>query len=113
VNGKLSITPEQYGKNLEQLVVMLEHTGAKLVWCSNTPVPDGEIGRFKGDAVKYNDIAAEIMKKHGILIDDLYTPAMKRTPAIYVEAGNVHFTDAGYDYLAEALAQSVRNELGF
>ena len=113
VNGTLSITPEQYRKNMEEIVVMLQHTGAKLVWCSNTPVPDGELGRFKGDEVKYNDIAGEIMKKHGILIDDLYAHALKRTPSIYVEPGNVHFTDAGYDYLAEAVAQAVRKALGF
>ncbi|HZK81605.1 MAG TPA: SGNH/GDSL hydrolase family protein [Humisphaera sp.] len=111
VNGTVSITPEQYRENLERIVTMLQQTGAKLIWCSNTPVPDGEAGRIKGDEIKYNAIAAEIMKKHGIAIDDLYTHAMKRTPGIYIGAGDVHFSESGYEYLAEAVAQAVGKAL--
>jgi hypothetical protein len=35
-------------------------------------VPEGEIGRFAGDEMKYNKIAGEIMQKHGVLINDLH-----------------------------------------
>lgn len=107
VNGKLSVTPAQYRENLEKLVAILKQTGARLVWCSTTPVPEDEIGRVQGDEVKYNAIAAEIMVKNGIAIDDLYAHALKKGPSAYIEAANVHFSEAGYDYLAEAVAASI------
>ena len=66
VNGKVSTPPEDYERNLEKLVARLKATGATLVWASTTVVPDGEAGRFVGDDVKYNAIAARVMERHQI-----------------------------------------------
>lgn len=107
VNGKLSVIPAQYRENIEKILGILKQTGARLVWCSTTPVPANEIGRIQGDELKYNAIAADIMTKNGIAIDDLYAHALKKGSSAYIEAGNVHFSEAGYDYLAEAVAASI------
>ena len=64
-------TPEQYRQNLTKLVESLQGTGAKLVWASTTPVMFRKGARFE-DIAKYNAVAAEVMKEHGIEIDDLY-----------------------------------------
>ncbi len=57
------VPPAEYEKNLRTLVERLEKTGAKLIWGSTTPVPDGAAGRVVGDSAKYNEIAAKIMKE--------------------------------------------------
>src|SRR5690606_36054636 len=73
VNGNQAISPEQYEENLDTLVTRMEGTGATLIWASTTVVPEGEIGRFVEDAAKYNAIAAKVMAKHGVQVDDFYS----------------------------------------
>jgi lysophospholipase L1-like esterase len=111
VRGKVSLTPEQYAANLEKLVLRMKETGARLVWASTTVVPEGEDGRFVGDEVKYNAIAAEIMKSHGIETDDLYTLSKSFAPDLFVKPGDVHFTEKGYQQLAEQVAVSLSRAL--
>jgi hypothetical protein len=111
VNGKLTATPEQYRENIEQIVVKLEKTNAKLIWCATTPVPEGEDGRKVGDEIAYNKIAAEIMKKHGIETNDLHAHAVLELPTIWEKKGDVHFTKKGYAHLAEKVAESISTSL--
>ena len=42
-----------------KLVERMKKTGAKLIWCATTPVPEGAKGRIKGDSAKYNTVANE------------------------------------------------------
>lgn len=111
VNGKLSVTPKQYRENMEKIVARLKETGAELIWCATTPVPEGEAGRKVGDEIAYNRIAAEIMGKHGVATNDLHTHALKKLPGIAVKKGDVHFTAAGNAHLAEKVAESVSARL--
>ena len=104
VNGTLTHTLEQYEQNLRGLVEIMRSTGALLIWCSTTPVPEGEAGRFKGDELKYNRAAARIMEENGIPINDLHSLALLRIPEIQSAEGNVHFTREGSRYLAEGVA---------
>ena len=45
VHGELTHSVDQYAANLENLVASLQSTGAKLIFATTTPVPEGEIGR--------------------------------------------------------------------
>lgn len=112
VNGKLTTSPEQYQENMTKLVVKLKKTGAKLIWCHTTPVPEGEHGRIVGDAVKYNGIADKIMKRNGVAINELHAHALLKMPQISKNKGDVHFTAAGYKYLAEKVASEITQSLG-
>jgi lysophospholipase L1-like esterase len=107
VNGKLSVTPGDYEKNLNMLVDRLQKTGADLVWASTTVVPEGEDGRFVGDDVKYNAIASKIMNERGIPINDLYAASSAFPPTMFVKPGDVHFTKAGSELLAAKVAESI------
>ena len=89
VDGELTTPLPDYEKNLRTLVARLKKTGATLVWASTTPVPDGEPGRIKGDAVKYNAVAAKIMAANGIAIDDLHAEVLRLGRP---ERPNVHDT---------------------
>lgn len=91
VHGKLTHTPEQYAANLEQIVTRLEQTGAKLIFATTTPVPEGEAGRKVGDDVKYNAAALDVMKKHGVRINDLHAVMAPHMKKYQVGTGNVHF----------------------
>jgi len=100
-----------YEKNLLELVARLKKTGAKLIWCSTTPVPDGCDGRIKGTEVEYNRVAAKIMKENGVAIDDLYAFAAKRLAEIQLPK-NVHFSTEGSKKLAEQVVTSIKAQLG-
>ncbi len=61
IDGKHQVPIEDYEKNLAGLAKTLEATGAKLIWCSTTPVPEGAAGRQTADVVEYNAMARKIM----------------------------------------------------
>lgn len=111
VNGKQSVPLEEYERNLDQLVTRLQQTGAKLVFATTTVVPEGEAGRFVGDEVKYNEAAARVMKKHGIVTNDLYAVTKTFGPELFVGPGNVHFRPEGSEKLAKQVAASIEAAL--
>ena len=111
-DGKHQVAIDTYEKNLRDLVGRLKRTGAALIWASTTPVPDAEVTppRKNSNVVAYNAVAKRIMQEHGIPIDDLYALAFPRLGEIQRPA-NVHYTDPGYDVLAERVAASIRAAL--
>ncbi|MGE9269913.1 MAG: SGNH/GDSL hydrolase family protein, partial [Verrucomicrobiales bacterium] len=110
VNGTISTPLDQYTENLEKLVLRLKKTGATLIWASTTVVPEHEAGRFVGDDVKYNQAAAELMKKHGVAINDLHAHSLTIQDQL-VGRGNVHFTKRGSASLAKQVANAIRKAL--
>jgi hypothetical protein len=107
-DGSRQVTPEAYEKNLRELVMRLKATGAKLIWASTTPVPEGKLNppRSDADVQAYNRLAAAIMAENQVAINDLYTFALSRLADIQRPA-NVHFTDAGSKVLAGQVAASI------
>lgn len=72
--GVLATEQSQYEKNLDELIVKLKATGAKIVWASTTPIRFSRSNVFKiGSEVEYNLIADSVMKKHQVPINDMYT----------------------------------------
>jgi len=110
LKGKQQVPPDAYDKNLRKLVQRLEATGAKLIWASTTPVPEGSGGRIKGDAAKYNEIARKIMAKQGVAINDLYAFALPKLKDIQ-RPKNVHFTPNGSKALAKQAATAILKAL--
>lgn len=117
-DGPITISEEEYAKNLEQLVARLEQTNAKLIWASTTFIQGGW-GRRQGDEVRYNEIAKQIMERHGVSIDDLHGLSATfpiygtsgEGPEMFKSTGNVHFTPEGYARLAQQVAESVEKTL--
>ena len=108
--GQRQVSDSDYEKNLEQLVARMKMTGAKLIFATTTPVPEGSAGRIKGEEIKYNEIALRVMKKHGVAIDDLYAFALPRLAEIQLPA-NVHFKPEGSKALADQVAASILKAL--
>jgi acyl-CoA thioesterase-1 len=104
-------TEAEYSNHLEQCVAILKSTGAHLMWAATTPIPPNSSGRVTGDEVIRNNIAAGIMRKHGIEIDDLYS-LMKTGTNYHAGPGNVHFSGSGYYELAKQISQVMAKKLG-
>jgi len=111
VKGKQSVPPADYEKNLEQLVTKLKATGATLIWANTTLVPEGEVGRFVGDEIKYNEIASKVMARHGIPINDLHSLSKSFDETHFTGAGDVHFDSAGSAKLAQSVISSIEKAL--
>ena len=111
IKGTITTNLEQYERNLDQLVQRLKKNGAILIWANTTVVPENEAGRFAGDERKYNEVAAAVMKKNDIEIDDLYTLTEGFPPDLFVKSGDVHYTREGYRKIATQVADRIRAAL--
>lgn len=107
-DGRQQVLPDVYERYLRLIVERLKATGAKLIWATTTPVPEGKVSpaRVPADVGVYNAIALRVMKENGIAIDDLYAFAAPRLAKIQ-EPVNVHFTLDGSVALAEQVVQSI------
>jgi len=110
VSGERVRSPKEYARNLEVLVSRLKKTGATLIWATTTPVPAGARGRMQGDEVLFNQAAAEVMKRHGVRIDDLcgtITPKLAKAQ----RRRDVHFTAKGSKMLGRKVADEISSVL--
>ena len=108
--GHQQVPLEEYKQNLTKLVKRLKETDAKLIWRNTTPIPNGSKGRVPGNEITYNQVAAEIMKKHGIPTDDHYNFVKPQLEELMLPA-NVHFTKPGSAALAKQAAQAIETAL--
>ncbi len=108
--GQHQVRADQYEQNLDTLVKRLKQTGAKLIWCATTPVPEGASLRKPGDEIEYNAIAQKVMDAHGIPTNDLYGYALQRLDDIQLPA-NVHFSKEGSAALAESVTRHILDVL--
>lgn len=97
-----------YTANLEQIVVQLQKTGAKLIWARTTPPASGENKeKFTVEqCAQVNRVADAIMRKHGIPADDLYAAVAPRLAELQ-NKNDVHFNGAGYDILGRQVASEI------
>lgn len=111
-DGKVQVDPDAYEKNLSELVKQMQATGATLIWCSTTPVPEGVKGvpRKPADVLIYNERAKKVMDEAKVATDELYTFALARLKEIQIPQ-NVHFTDSGSAVLAEQVAAEIEKRL--
>jgi lysophospholipase L1-like esterase len=110
VTGTINIPLAEYEANLEALVQRLKQTGARLIWASTTPIPEGSFGRVRGDEVAYNEAARRVMEKNGVRINDLYA-CLQPTEATSFPPGDVHPNDPGKDILARQIAAEISETL--
>jgi lysophospholipase L1-like esterase len=112
-DGKIQIPLDEYEKNLRELVKTLKATGAKLIWCNTTPVPDADLNppRKNADVIAYNNSARRIMEENHVAINDLYTITLPELSRVQRPA-NVHFTPEGYEFLAKKVAADILKASG-
>lgn len=100
---------EQYQANLTVIAKRLKATGAKVIWCETTPVPEGSEGRISGDAKRYNEVATQVMQAiGGIEINQLYDFALDQAEQ---RKANVHYTPEGSAKLAKQVSDVIQTAL--
>jgi lysophospholipase L1-like esterase len=100
-----------YTARLTQIVTRLQSTGAKLIWASTTPIPDDAAKKqIAASIVERNTAAAALMAKHTVAINDLFA-AITPKLATLQNPNDVHFTSAGYVFLGQHVATSIRAKL--
>lgn len=112
-DGKRQVEPADYEANLRKLVARLKQTGARLIWASTTPIPEGELNpkRTFGEVKEYNEIAAKVMKENGVTINDLngwMTPRFEE----FHKPKDLHYIDAGSEHLAHKVAEAITSVMG-
>ncbi len=103
---------KNYCDNLGKIVARLNQTGARLVFATTTPVPEGVKSPFRApsDPVRYNLAANEVMKRGGVQVNDLHTFIQPRLAELQLPQ-NVHFTGKGCEVLAERIVEVITTEL--
>ncbi|WP_425638885.1 SGNH/GDSL hydrolase family protein [Algoriphagus yeomjeoni] len=112
VNGTVTYSVEEYAKNLDSLVTHIKSkTDAKLIFVTTTYVPEEEAGRFTTDPQKYNTAAISVMKKHDVLINDIYQKSKKIHKNHGIGSNDVHYKKKGYKLLGENISSFLEKQL--
>ena len=111
-NGEPQVRLADYETNLRQLVAKLKASGAKLIWASTTPVPEGKLNppRRVADVTSYNQAALRVMQEAGVTVNDLHAFALPRLAEIQLPA-NVHFRPQGSAQLAQPVSKAIAEAL--
>ncbi len=112
-DGKRQVEPADYEANLRAITTKLKATGAKVIWATTTPIPDGDLTpqRKFGQVPEYNEIAAKVIKENGVSINDLNAHITPRIAELQ-NPKDVHFKTAGSEFLAEKVAAEILKALG-
>ncbi|MCH2161344.1 MAG: SGNH/GDSL hydrolase family protein [Phycisphaerales bacterium] len=104
---------DRYREQLATIVDALQASGARLIFATTTPVPEGGVRphRDPEDVLRYNQAAIELMTSQGIVVNDLYAFVLPRLSELQKPV-NVHFTREGTKALAEQVAAAIRPVAG-
>lgn len=117
--GAHQIAPEEFKANLEKEIAIMRRTGARLMWCSITPVPndsfghwaEGTMGRRKDEDLVFNRAALEVLEDHpDILVNDL-NKAIRESKALdeWRKGTDVHFWGCPeQEVVGKAVADAVK-----
>jgi GDSL-like Lipase/Acylhydrolase family len=111
-NSPSQATLEVYARNLEEITAKLKATKARLIFATTTPVAPGTLNPLREPEapVRYNTAALEIMKHHGIRVNDLFSHCEPHLGEWQLPQ-NVHFKPVGYAGLAKQVATAIVEEL--
>jgi lysophospholipase L1-like esterase len=118
-DGSYQVGLEEYERNLRRIVQRLRtETKAAIIFALTTPIDDArharrgaDFDRFDADVKRYNDAALRVMLAADVPVHDLDTIVRRAGPEQLLSADGTHYTPAGYDRLAEAVADCIRRQL--
>jgi hypothetical protein len=111
MSGLQDIPIKDYEENLVKLVKILKKTNAKLVFLTSTYVPHDEPGIKSEDVILYNNVAKEIMNKHIIPINDIYSKSKLIHQQYGISSADVHYTEKGYRAIAYLISEFINDKI--
>ncbi|WP_052361458.1 SGNH/GDSL hydrolase family protein [Geminisphaera colitermitum] len=107
---KQNVPPAEYEKNLRELVAKIKAASDTQIFATTTPIPEKQKQteiRIQTDVDRYNEIALRVMREAGVLVNDLNAVAKGREAEL-MPPNDIHFSPAGYEVLADAVASSIK-----
>lgn len=106
------VPPQDYERNLREIIRTIKAKARHVIWASTTPVPEGKVSphRVPADVPLYNEIAAKVMREEHVPVDDLYAFTLPHL-GTWQRPVNVHFIEAGSEALASQVAAIVAKTL--
>lgn len=112
---------DEYLHFLKRIIKEIRKNGAKIIFATTTPIltagaakditGTGANLRYHNDwVIQYNNAAKKLMQSENIPINDLYTLTLK-DPNYYKSEDRLHLTEEGYQVCADAVANSIRQNL--
>lgn len=112
------VPQEQYAANLKVIVERLRKATPNVVFADTTPILDDRhaarkaaFDRLDKDVAAYNETAAAVMRELGVPVNDLNRILRDGGADTLLGKDGTHYTPAGYERLADAVADSVRRQL--
>jgi alpha-glucosidase len=105
----------QYGPLMQSYLAVLKSAAphARLIWASTTPVTEaghtGKTDELDKLIAGRNALCEPMMRQSGIAVDDLHILMMNHLDM--ARGDRFHWTDAGYELLAESAAKSIEQYL--
>jgi len=105
-------TPESFAASLDGIVKQLKKTEATLIFANTTPPCIGPERKVKlviteARAKEFATAAAEVMAKHGVRVNDLYSVIGTERAKYQRGENDVHYNDAGRELLAKQVANVI------
>lgn len=109
------VSPAEYADNLEHVFAALKSIGrGQIIWASSTPIDERRhqaaraSRRYAADVEAYNAIARGVANRYGAEFNDLYSAVVEAGPEALLKDDGVHFTEAGYRFLAHQVVSAIR-----
>jgi lysophospholipase L1-like esterase/dienelactone hydrolase len=118
-DGRHQVELDRYGENLRRIVDRIRQgTDAALIFADTTPIVDerharrgADFDRTEADVRRYNATAIAIMAELGVPVHDLHWVVEQGGPETMLGPDGTHYTAAGSDRLAEAVADCVLRQV--
>ncbi len=118
-SGTHQVELDDYKRNLQHIVERLRReTNATIVFADTTPIHDerharrkADFDRTEADVARYNAAARDVMLAAGVPVDDLHTMVTRGGIEKLQAADGTHYTPAGNELLAAAVADCVTRHL--
>ncbi|MBN9121357.1 MAG: dienelactone hydrolase family protein [Planctomycetes bacterium] len=115
---KHQVPLDEYEKNLRAIVAKLRERTPHVYFATTTPIVDdrhaarkADFDRSDRDVRAYNERAVKVMLELDVPVSDLYRIVRDGGPADLLGKDGTHYTPAGYERLADAVADTVRRKL--
>ncbi|MCE9560877.1 MAG: dienelactone hydrolase family protein [Planctomycetes bacterium] len=109
---------DDYEKHLKAIAERLQKATPHVVFATTTPIIDdrhaarkADFDRFDKDVKAYNERAVKVMLQLGIPVDDLNRIVQDGGPSEMLGKDGTHYTPAGSDRLAGAVADCIKRQL--
>lgn len=111
---------DAYIKNVERIIKYIHRVwpGVILIWATTTPViqqgqqsspvKSGKFTYYSEDVIAYNTALRSTCEKMGVPVNDLYQFVMSGDPTRIMLEDGIHFTETGYELLAEQVANAIQ-----